>query len=139
MIIIVKVSNHDDHIYKEIIGIAKKRQMQVETTECNTILEFPGLVIKPHQYQVLKGDREICLSSLEFKTLFYLARQPGRVFSHTQLYHAIYEKNESTEGMDNVVYCLIRSLRKKIETDPHHPRYICTVRGIGYKFAIPEA
>lgn len=36
----------------------------------------------------------------------------------------------------NIIYCLIRSLRKKLEPDPRHPRYIHTVRGVGYKFEV---
>lgn len=38
--------------------------------------------------------------------------------------------------IDNIIYCLIRSLRKKLEPDPRHPRYIHTVRGVGYKFEV---
>ena len=42
------------------------------------------------------------------------------------------------EDIDNIIYCLIRNLRKKLETDPRHPEYIQTIRGVGYKFVIPE-
>lgn len=42
------------------------------------------------------------------------------------------------EDIDNIIYCLIRNLRKKLETDPRHTEYIQTIRGVGYKFVIPE-
>lgn len=54
-----------------------------------------------------------------------------------QIYDAVYERKFKGD-IDNTIYCLIRSLRKKLETDPRYPEYIQTVRGAGYKFVIPE-
>ena len=77
------------------------------------------------------------LSPYEFRLLSYLARHPGKVFSKNQIFDAVY-KEEEGETTDNIIYCLVCSLRKKLEPDPGHPKYIHTVRGVGYKFeAVP--
>lgn len=97
------------------------------------VLFFHGLVILTHHRQVLRNDMEISLSCSEFDILLYLAQQPGQVFTKTQLFQHLYQ-DELAVDIDNLIYCLIRSLRKKMEPDPRHPRYIHTVRGVGYKF-----
>lgn len=100
-----------------------------------SVLSFPELTISPLQRQVLQGGIEIHLSYFEFETLICLAQQPGRVFTKEQIYRHVYQE-EPTGEISNLIYCLIRSLRKKVEPDPRHPRYIATVRGVGYKFAM---
>ena len=100
------------------------------------ILSFSGLTIFPKERRVTKNGKEILLTYTEFNILHLLMRHSGQVFSHEQIYNAIDERHCGMEGVDNIIYCLIRSLRKKIETDPRHPRYIHTVRSVGYKFAI---
>jgi DNA-binding response OmpR family regulator len=62
---------------------------------------------------------------------------PGRVFTRNELLTHLYPKHEAIV-IDRVVDVHIGNLRQKIEKDPSHPRYIVTVRGIGYKFAERE-
>lgn len=78
---------------------------------------------------------EVMLSGKEFDMLVYLTSHPGRVFTKEQIYHRLYE-SASLKEIDNIIYCLIRGLRKKLEPDPRHPEYIHTVRGVGYKFEV---
>lgn len=99
------------------------------------ILSFPNLTIRPNQRQVLLEEKTIKLSQLEFNTLLYLAQQPGRVFTKEQIYQHLYAM-EPAEDVNNIIYCLLSSLRKKLEPDPRHPQYIHTVRGVGYKFQV---
>lgn len=77
----------------------------------------------------------IHLSANEFELLFHLVSYPEYVFTKEQLYQSIYHE-EPVESVDNIIYCLIRSLRKKLEPDPRHPKYIHTVKGVGYKFEV---
>jgi len=72
------------------------------------------------------------LTSVEFRLLGILAKEPGRVFSRASLIQEAlgYE----FEGFDRTVDVHILNLRRKLESDPSHPSYIKTVYGVGYKF-----
>jgi two-component system alkaline phosphatase synthesis response regulator PhoP len=73
------------------------------------------------------------LTGTEFQFLAALARQPGRIFSREQLLEAVH--GISFDGYDRSVDSHIKNIRRKIEPDPRHPRYIQTVYGIGYRLA----
>ena len=68
----------------------------------------------------------------EFDILVLLIMNPKRVFTKEQIYQHIY--NDVEIEVDNRVYGLVKNLRKKIEERPEAPRYIQTVRGVGYRF-----
>ena len=72
-------------------------------------------------------------SPIEFRLLGVLVREPGRVFSRVQLIDKVF--GYDFEGFDRTVDVHILNLRRKIEPDPNHPRYIKTLYGAGYKFA----
>jgi two-component system alkaline phosphatase synthesis response regulator PhoP len=76
--------------------------------------------------------RLLDLTSVEFKLLGILAREPGRVHSRTSLIEEAL--GYDFEGFDRTIDVHILNLRRKLEPDPSHPRYIKTVYGIGYKF-----
>ncbi len=79
------------------------------------------------------SGRTLQLTPSEFKLLGVLAREPGRVFSRQQLIEMVF--GYDFEGFDRTVDVHILNLRRKIEPDPDHPRYIKTIYGAGYKFA----
>ena len=76
------------------------------------------------------GGRELSLTSYEFDLLAALARSAGRVLSREQLLDAL--KGQAYEVFDRSIDVHVSKLRAKIETDPKEPRYIKTVRGVGY-------
>ena len=76
------------------------------------------------------------LTPVEFKLLGVLVKEPGRVFSRAQLIEKAF--GYDFEGFDRTVDVHILNLRRKLEPDPSHPRYIKTVYGAGYKFARSE-
>ena len=76
------------------------------------------------------GDR-VNLTPLEYNILFLLLKNPGRVFSTSQIYELVW--NDPSLGSENTVAVHIRHLREKIEIDPANPRYIKVVWGLGYK------
>ena len=78
------------------------------------------------------GKRLVELTSTEVDLLATLMRQPGRVFTRGQLLDAV--RGERTESFDRAVDAHIKNLRRKIEPDPHQPRYVLTVYGVGYRF-----
>ncbi|MHB1414569.1 MAG: winged helix-turn-helix domain-containing protein, partial [Chloroflexota bacterium] len=75
---------------------------------------------------------EVALTPLEFSLLATLAAQPGRVFTRAQLLENVW--GHDYFGDDHVVDVHVASLRKKIEDNPAQPRWIQTVRGVGYRF-----
>jgi two-component system alkaline phosphatase synthesis response regulator PhoP len=79
------------------------------------------------------SDRPLNLTSVEFKLLGVLAKEPGRVFTRANLIEEAL--GYDFEGFDRTIDVHILNLRRKLEPDPSHPRFIKTVYGIGYKFA----
>jgi DNA-binding response OmpR family regulator len=96
-------------------------------------LRFGELAIDPGRRQVWLGEREIPLTALEFDLLEVLASRPGFVFSRSQLLSRVW--GEDYFGDDHVVDVHVANLRKKLEEDSSNPRYVQTVRGVGYRFA----
>jgi two-component system OmpR family response regulator len=79
----------------------------------------------------LKGTA-IDLTPKQFELLTYLAKNPGMVFSRDQLLEKVWGYDYS--GDTRTVDVHVRWLREKVETNPEEPRYIITLRGVGYKF-----
>jgi two-component system alkaline phosphatase synthesis response regulator PhoP len=78
------------------------------------------------------AGRPLDLTSVEFKLLGVLAKEPGRVFSRTSLIEEAL--GYDFEGFDRTIDVHILNLRRKLELDSSHPRYLKTVYGVGYKF-----
>ncbi len=95
-------------------------------------LIFPGLVIDPVRREVIRHDRPIDLSALEFDILLALATSPGRVFSRAQLLDQVW--GYDFYGDERVVDVHIRNIRRRLGDDAAAPTCIGTVRGVGYKF-----
>jgi YD repeat-containing protein len=76
-------------------------------------------------------DKEIHLTRTEFRLLVELAAQPGRVLSREDLLQKVWDYDYFGDG--RLVDVHVRRLRTKIELDPANPRYVMTVRGMGYK------
>jgi phosphate regulon transcriptional regulator PhoB len=79
------------------------------------------------------GGKKVTLSPTELKLLFFLSRNPGRVYSRNQILDHVW--GDDTFITDRAVDVHIRRLRSQIEKDMENPQYILTVRGFGYKFA----
>jgi two-component system, OmpR family, alkaline phosphatase synthesis response regulator PhoP len=78
------------------------------------------------------GGQPVDLTATEFHLLAALARQPGRIFSREQLLEAVH--GVAFDGYDRSIDSHVKNIRRKIEPDPHRPRYIQTVYGVGYRF-----
>ena len=77
------------------------------------------------RYEAFLADRPLNLTALEFKLLGVLVKEPGRVFSRAQLIEKAL--GYDFEGFDRTIDVHILNLRRKLEADPSHPRYIKTV------------
>jgi len=85
---------------------------------------------------VQKSGRAVNVTPSEFRLLRLLAGNPGRVFSREELIARAL--GDDFDGSDRIIDAHVKTLRKKIETDPRTPRYIQTVHGIGYRFRAEE-
>lgn len=91
------------------------------------------LTLDPIEHTVLFNDgRSVVLTPIEFRLLYYLMQNAGRVLSPGQILSKVW--GYDYEGESNLVAVYIRRLRAKIEPDAESPRHIVTVRNLGYKF-----
>jgi DNA-binding response OmpR family regulator len=96
-------------------------------------LSFDGLTIDSARHEVSVDGTTVELTAREFDLLLFLASSPGQVFSRGQLLEQVWES--STDWQDPATVTVhIRRLRQKIEVDPHNPRWVTTVWGVGYRF-----
>ncbi len=94
---------------------------------------FGPLEIGIAKRQIMIDQQLVDLTSTEFDLLLYMARQPGLVFSRSQLLDKVWGYHHS--GYEHTVNSHINRLRTKLEKDPSNPEYVLTVWGVGYKFA----
>ena len=96
-------------------------------------LEAGDLAINPTKRSATLEGRSIDLTAKEFDLLLHFARNPGKVYTRSQLLDRVWGYGH--DGYEHTVNSHINRLRAKIEIDPAHPAYILTVWGVGYKFA----
>jgi DNA-binding response OmpR family regulator len=131
----------DDYVVKpfslrELVARVKAilRRGRPEAGDQEKVLSFEELTLDLEKHKVTLEGRPILLTPHEFKLLQTLMATPGKVFAREELLDRLYPRSEATV-IDRVVDVHIGKLRQKIEKDPSSPRYILTVRGIGYQFA----
>jgi DNA-binding response OmpR family regulator len=95
-------------------------------------VEIDGLRVDPARRAVAVDGTAVQLTYVEFELLRTLAARPGRVFSRQALLASLWGGSEYREPRTIDVH--IRHLREKLERDPSEPKYILTVRGVGYRF-----
>jgi DNA-binding response OmpR family regulator len=127
----------DDYVVKpfnpkELVSRVRAVLRRAESAVVKTkMIEVVGLIIDLEKHEVRRGDELLELTSTEFELLRVLAEAPGRVYSRMQLLDKV--QGSAYEGYERTVDSHIKNLRKKVETDPDRPRFIITVRGVGYK------
>jgi two-component system, OmpR family, response regulator len=99
------------------------------------VLEAAGLRIDPTKRSVEVDGEPVHLTYVEFELLRTLASRPGRVFSRQALLEVIRGGSDYREPRTIDVH--VRHLREKLERDARDPRFILTVRGVGYRFREP--
>ena len=131
----------DDYVVKpfsprELVARVKAilRRGRPEAADQEKVFSFEELTLDLEKHKVTLEGRPVLLTPHEFKLLQTLMAAPGKVFARKELLDRLYPRNEATV-IDRVVDVHMGKLRQKIEKDPSNPRYILTVRGIGYQFA----
>jgi len=108
-----------------------KRSSGAPAVTDNERIEVGDLVIDKRRHEVVRHGTRVDLTPLEFQILELLASEPGRAWSRNDLLDRVW--STEYEGYQRNIDPHINRLRKKLETDPKEPRYVLTVRGVGYK------
>jgi len=96
-------------------------------------LRAGGLTLDVPRMRLDVDGRSVELTATEFSLLAAMARQPGRVFTRSQLLDAIH--GVAFESYERAIDAHVKNIRRKVEPDPHDPRYLLTVYGVGYRLA----
>jgi DNA-binding response OmpR family regulator len=132
----------DDYVVKpyslrelisRIRALLRRAYGELAATSVGDRLRFGEVEVDMERLQVTRQGSSVDLTPTEFRLLRYLLSRPGRPFSRDELIEAVWGY-ASDIGSDRTVDVHVRHLREKLEDDPAHPRWIVTVRGVGYKF-----
>jgi DNA-binding response OmpR family regulator len=129
---ITKPFSHRE-LVSRVRATLRRRRIDARALSEQKRLEFPGLVIDLSRRQVVVQGTPVALTAAQFNILALLASHPGRVYGRGQIMETVW----GTEyfGDSRAADMQIRNIREKIEPEPRNPRYVLTVRGMGYKFA----
>ena len=136
-LLLLTLNEQEEKVIDKIIA-AVSDYISLETVQTfpAPVISFSGLEIRQHQRRVLRNDKDISLTRLEYNTLVFLASSPNRVFTQSQIFEAVW--NMDSDSCQSSVVNVIYNLRKKIEPDSKKPTYLKTVLGIGYKFSADD-
>jgi DNA-binding response OmpR family regulator len=129
----------DDYVTKpfsprELVARIRAILRRVEReVEPGDRIQAAGVSIDIARMRVEVEGRTVELTPTEFQLLVTLARQPGRIFTRSQLLDAIH--GLAFESYERAIDAHVKNLRRKLEVDPGRPRYVLTVYGVGYRFA----
>ena len=119
---------------KELVARVRAVLRRAETTPAaEELIRLGEVTLDVPRMRVTLGEQPIELTPTEFELLAALARQPGRIFTRSQLLDAVH--GVAFESYERAIDAHIKNIRRKLEPDPREPRYVLTVYGVGYKFA----
>jgi len=118
------------------IRVALRRVFSSDSTPTGRV-QVGDLTIDYDRYRVERGDDEIRLTPKEFELLAILARRPDRVLTHRTILKAVWGAHAVDQPEH--LWVLMAQLRKKIEPDPAHPRYLISEPWVGYRFSSEPA
>ncbi|WP_307339625.1 response regulator transcription factor [Metabacillus malikii] len=95
-------------------------------------IKIGELTLSSVSCSLYKSGKPLDCTSLEYKILYMLMSNPGRVFSKAQIYEEVW--GEDYLGDENIIMVYISRIREKIENNPKKPMYLKTIRGLGYRF-----
>ena len=131
----------DDYITKpfsprELVARVKAVLRRFEPALVQQKIRMGELEIDSGAMVVQVAGKSVTTTATEFRLLEYFASRPGRVFTREQLLDAVWRDTSYVTLRSVDVY--VRRIREKIEQDAENPRYLRTVRGVGYRFEAPK-
>jgi DNA-binding response OmpR family regulator len=131
----------DDYITKpfsprelvaRVRAVLRRSELAAEPTDTIVVGD---LVLDVPRMRTSVGGRTVELTPTEFALLATMARQPGRIFTRSQLLDAV--RGVAFESYERAIDTHVKNIRRKIEPDPGTPRHVLTVYGMGYRVAEP--
>ncbi|HET6770369.1 MAG TPA: response regulator transcription factor [Actinomycetota bacterium] len=130
----------DDYIVKpfspkELVARVRAVLRRTESAKVGgpEVMRVSDVEVDVPRMRVSVGERVVEVTPTEFELLRTLIREPGRVFTRAQLLDAVH--GVAIESYERAIDAHVKNLRRKIEPTPGAPRYLLTVRGVGYRFA----
>ncbi len=125
-----------DLVIAHIHAVLRRTKTPPKLNQMSKALTVGGLWIDPMSREATIDGRQLDLTPKEYDLLYALALEAGRVLTIDDLLRRVW--GAEYWGEPQIVYVNIRWLRQKIEKDPHQPKLLCTVRGVGYKLTNPS-
>ena len=132
----------DDYVVKpfsaaelsaRVESVLRRAQLRASPEPTSNRLDFDGLVVDLQTREVTIDGGKVEMTAKEFDLLAFLAGSPRQVFTREQLLQQVWGSSSEWQS-DATITEHVRRLRRKIEDDPDRPRWITTVRGVGYRF-----
>jgi two-component system alkaline phosphatase synthesis response regulator PhoP len=128
----------DDYVVKpfsprELLARVRAVLRRAHAEPAGHVITLDGLVLNETERSVVVDGAAVDLTATEFDLLARMAASPGRVFTRTQLLETIH--GVVVESGERAIDAHIKNLRRKIEREPHRPRRVVTIHGVGYRFA----
>ncbi|HEY8438056.1 MAG TPA: response regulator transcription factor [Candidatus Limnocylindrales bacterium] len=109
------------------------RRAAADTAPHGDVVRVGDLTLDVPRMRAEVNGRSVELTATEFALLATLARQPGRIFTRSQLLDAVH--GVAFESYERAIDTHIKNIRRKLEPDPRRPTHILTVYGVGYRMA----
>ena len=129
----------DDYVVKpfspkELVARVRAVLRRMRTAERGEeVLRAGDVEVDTGKMRVSVAGTQVELTPTEFQLLATLVREPGRVFTRSQLLDAVH--GVAIESYERAIDAHVKNIRRKIEPAPREPRYLLTVHGVGYRFA----
>jgi len=130
----------DDYVVKpfspkELVARVRAvlRRSESARADGSEVLRALDVEVDVGRRRVSVAGRHVDLTPTEFELLRAFVREPGRVFTRSQLLDAVH--GVAFESYERAIDAHVKNIRRKIEPSAGHPRYLLTVHGVGYRFA----
>ncbi|HEY8656873.1 MAG TPA: response regulator transcription factor [Candidatus Limnocylindria bacterium] len=118
---------------KELVARVRAVLRRTERpTTPSDVIRSGDVTLDVPRLRVAVGTRHVELTPTEFQLLAALAREPGRVFTRSQLLDTLH--GVAFESYERAIDAHVKNIRRKLEPDPREPYYLQTVHGVGYRF-----
>ena len=118
---------------KELVARVRAVLRRTSRTGAAEVLRTADVEVDLSKMRARVDGRNVELTPTEFQLLATFVREPGRVFTRSQLQDALH--GDTLESYERAIDAHVKNLRRKIEPEPGRPRYVLTVHGVGYRFA----
>jgi DNA-binding response OmpR family regulator len=128
----------DDYVVKpfspkELVARVRAVLRRTNAAPDADVLRAAGIEVDVPRRRVTVAGRSIELTPTEFELVATMVRQPGRVFTRSQLLDAVH--GVAFDSYERAIDAHVKNIRRKLEPEPGRPRYLLTVHGVGYRFA----